>query len=440
MKSTQPTSLFEITPRQAFEGTLVVLAVLLGFWLLYLGRTVIFSLFTAIVISTAIAPAVAWLGRRRVPAGVSVVLIYLAFVAALAGVGFLFVPLLTVQGAHIASTFGDLYTRLLSTLRQAPSYLLQRLASELPANLALPAATGPTGKLDALLGGLVYLGLVGDGLVIVVAVMLLAFYWTLDRDRLLRWLLLFVPVTGRDQARELFLASEQKVGGYIRGVALLSLIVGALSFGAYLLMGLPFALLLGITSGLLEAVPVIGPALGSIPALTIALAVNPSLIIWVALAHALIQVLENYVLAPRVMRQTVGVNPVVTLLSLLAFGSLFGLPGALMAIPIAAVVQLVLDRLVLRPEVTAAQPPAGRDNLSVLRLDAQELMRDVRNQWRQQSETPTVNQPSGIEETVEALAAEVDALLAGASAAASAPGKQSPVTGAPANNRARSGA
>jgi len=292
---------------------------------------------------------------------------------------------------------------------------LRRLMAEFPATLALapqPGAAQPA-TLDGLLGGLAYVGLLGDGLFTLIAVLLLAFYWTLERERVLRWLLLLAPAGRRDAVRDLVQASEEKVGGYIRGVALLSLMVGALALAAYLLMGLPFALLLAVLAGLLEAVPVIGPALGTIPALRIALAVAPDKIVWVVLAHTFIQILENYVLAPRVMRHTVGVNPVVTLLALLAFGSLLGLPGALMAIPIAAVLQLLLDRFLLRPEAPQAAPP-GRGSLSVIRYDAQELVRDVRGQWRDQAQALPVSGGSAVEEEVEALAADLEDLLASA--------------------------
>jgi predicted PurR-regulated permease PerM len=416
MKSNQSTLLPAWTTRQMFEATLVVLGVMLGFWLLYLGRIALFSLFTAMVISTAIAPPVDWLRRRGLPVGAGVVLIYLLLIAGVAGVGLLVIPLLTVQGSHIVAAFTDLYARFVSYLEASPSYLLHRLLSELPQTLTLggpPSADQPA-TLNALLGSLAYLGLVGDGLFALISVMLLAFYWTLERERVLRWLLLLLPVDSRDQARELVSASEQKVGGYIRGVALLSLIVGGMAFVAYLVMGLPFALLLAVLAGLLEAVPVVGPALGTIPALIIALAVAPDKILWVILTHTVIQLLENYVLAPRVMRHTVGVNPVVTLLALLAFGSLLGLPGALMAIPIAAVVQLLLDHYVLRPEPVMAQAPVGRDSLSVVRYDARELVRDVRNQWRDQAESLPVDGVNAVEETVEALAADLDDLLASA--------------------------
>src|SRR5258707_7080109 len=99
--------------------------------------------------------------RGGLPVGAGVVLIYLALIAFLSGVGLLFVPLLAVQGAHIVSTFGELYARLIAALGQSPSFLVRRLMSEFPPTLALspqPAA------LDSLLGALSYLGLVGDGL------------------------------------------------------------------------------------------------------------------------------------------------------------------------------------------------------------------------------------------------------------------------------------
>jgi predicted PurR-regulated permease PerM len=418
MLKSNPTSFLPSwSARQVFEATLVVVAVFLGFGLLYLGRIALFSLFTAIVISTAIAPAVDWLRQRGLPAGAGVVLIYLALMAGLAGLGLLFVPLLTVQGAHIIAALGDLYSRLIAYLAQSPSYLLRRLILEFPPTLALAPRPGDgrPATLDGLLGGLTYVGLLGDGLFTLVAVMLLAFYWTLERERVLRWLLLLAPASSRSQARDLIQASEEKVGGYIRGVAVLSLMVGVLALAAYLLMGLPFALLLAILAGLLEAIPVIGPAIGTIPALTIALAIAPDKIVWVVLAHTAIQILENYVLAPRVMRHTVGVSPVVTLLALLAFGSLLGLPGALMAIPIAAVMQLLLDRFVLRPAAAQSDAPRGRDSLSVVRYDAQELVRDVRSQWRDQEQALPVSGGSAVQETVEALAADLDDLLAGAS-------------------------
>jgi predicted PurR-regulated permease PerM len=103
-----------------------------------------------------------------------------------------------------------------------------------------------------------------------------------------------------------------------------------LAFVAYSLIGLPNALLLALFAGLLEAVPVIGPFLGAVPAIIVGLSVSPVTALWVILATGIIQQLENSLLVPRVMNRTIGVRPLVTLLALLAFGSLFGIWGRLL--------------------------------------------------------------------------------------------------------------
>src|SRR5713226_6185841 len=106
--------------RQAFRGTLVVVGVALGFWLLYLNRGAVFSLFLAIVISTAISPTVDWLHRRGVPAEVGLTLIYSSLVILIVGLVLLVVPLLTVQGPTIAAAIESLYSSGLAGLHQSP--------------------------------------------------------------------------------------------------------------------------------------------------------------------------------------------------------------------------------------------------------------------------------------------------------------------------------
>jgi predicted PurR-regulated permease PerM len=401
------------TPLRVVQATLVVIAVVLGFWLVFVNRNALFSLFVAIVLSTAISPAVDWLRQRGLPRAAGVIAIYLGLLALAAGAIWLLAPLVAEQGARMAGTLAGYYPQLVTALENAPSRLIRRLAFRLPSELTFtPAAeAGGVDMLAAVTRALAYLGLVGDGLFVFVAVLLLAFYWTLDRDRLLRSALLLLPAERRDDARELFLASEAKIGGYLRGVALLCLLVGALAFAAYLLLGLPNALLLGLAAGLFEAVPVVGPALGALPAVAVALTLGTDKVIGVLVATAVIQFLENTVLVPRVMGRTVGVNAVVTLLALAALSRIFGLPGALLAIPLAAVFQVLLDRFVLGPAAAETDVPAGRGRASVLRYEARELVADARKLLREKpADLPEAS--DGVEDSIEALAADLDSLLA----------------------------
>jgi predicted PurR-regulated permease PerM len=256
-----------------------------------------------------------------------------------------------------------------------------------------------------------YLGIAGQSLFSITATLLLAFYWTIEGSRLKQAMLFLLPVERRDAGRELVADVEAKLGQYVVGQALLMLVVGAMSFVAYLLIRLPYALVLAIIAGILEAVPLIGPGLGAIPAALVAYADEPTKVIWVLVATLVIQQIENNLLVPRIMSRTVGVNPLVTLLAFIALGSLFGIAGAIAAIPIAAVAQLLLNRFLLNPDATTEAKPGGRDRFSVLRYEAQELVRDVRKQ-AQTNAAGQDDEEHSLEDSLEAIATKLDELLA----------------------------
>ena len=127
-------------------------------------------------------------------------------------------------------------------------------------------------------------------------------------------MLISLPQASRLKASALVSDIEGKVSGYLGGQGLLCLAIGVLAFAAYALIGLPNAMVLAIIAGLMEAVPMIGPLLGAIPAAVIALTISPNMLIWVVVATVVIQQLENNLLVPRVMKKAVGVNPFVSLL------------------------------------------------------------------------------------------------------------------------------
>jgi len=149
--------------------------------------------------------------------------------------------------------------------------------------------------------------------------------------------------------------------------------------------------------------------LGAVPAVLIALSVSPAKAIYVVAASLVIQELENHLLVPRVMKRSVGVNSMVTLLALLAFTPLLGLMGAILAIPMAAIVQLFINRFVLTPLQTEIQPTNGRDQLSRLRYEAQELTLDVRKQMRENDHIDGSEQE--VVDSLESIALELDQLL-----------------------------
>jgi predicted PurR-regulated permease PerM len=207
---------------------------------------------------------------------------------------------------------------------------------------------------------------------------------------------------------------ETKVGAYIAGQGILILVIGSMSLAAYWLIGLPYVLVLGFVAGVMEVVPLIGPLLGAIPAVLVALSLGPDKLIWVIIATLVIQQLENSVLVPRVMRRAVGVNPFVSLLAIFAFGSLLGIAGTLMAIPLAAIIQLLLDRFIFHPDATEPEVMSGRDYASRLRYEAQALAQDLRLQARlpQAGLDQEIRQTDQVMDKIEAITTDLDKLLA----------------------------
>lgn len=206
---------------------------------------------------------------------------------------------------------------------------------------------------------------------------------------------------------------ESKVGFFIAGQGVLCLMIGSISLISYTLIGLPDALLLAILAGVLEAVPIVGPLLGAIPAAAVALSIAPSKLIWVIVSTVVIQQLENSFLVPRVMRKAVGVNPFVSLLAIFAFGSIFGIAGALMAIPMAAIIQILLDRFVFQLEETEPDIPNKRDQASLLRYKTQDLAQDLRKQARlkKRGSDQMIQQTDKTMDEIESIATDLDVLL-----------------------------
>jgi hypothetical protein len=164
----------------------------------------------------------------------------------------------------------------------------------------------------------------------------------------------------------------------------------------------------------MEVVPIIGPLLGAIPAALVGLSLGPDKLVWVIVATVVIQQLENSLLVPRVMSKAVGVNPFVSLLALFAFSSLLGFAGALMAIPMAALIQLLLDRFVFGPAAIEPEVSTGRDYASRLRYEAQDLAQDLRGQARLKKggSDLRIKQTDHVLDEIEAITTDLDSLLA----------------------------
>jgi predicted PurR-regulated permease PerM len=416
MDSLPSSQLNRWTFRKVMEATLILVFIGLGFWLLYRFYQVVFILFVSIMLGTVIRPIVNWLYRRGLPKVAGVILVYLFMLSLVIGFLLLLFPLVFDQGLMIFKSIPDYYQGLRNGLVNSPNQLISGLNKFLPAVIPGFDVAKLTGSemLASTQQDLVYVATASKVVFYAIVIFLLAFHWTLEGPRIIQTLVKMLPKHVHENIADLISAMESKIGYFIVGQGALCVAISIMALIAYLIIGLPNALVLALVAGALEAVPMVGPTLGAIPAGLIALSVSPTKLIWVIVATVIMQITENNLLVPRVMRKAVGVNPFVSLLSIFAFSSLFGVAGALMAIPIAAIFQLLLDRFVFRPVVSEPEDSTGRDLASRVRYQARDLALDLQKQARikKGGSATQIKQIDKVMDEIEVIATDLDELLA----------------------------
>jgi predicted PurR-regulated permease PerM len=187
------------------------------------------------------------------------------------------------------------------------------------------------------------------GLVSFVAILVLTFYLTVQEDALKKNFYYFVPPSYLSLLTNLFGEIKRKISSWVRGQFILCFAVGLAVYLGLLILGVHYALLLGIFAGITEIIPYAGPFIGGAVAVFFALAQSPFKAFLVMILCILVQQLENNILVPKIMQKAVGLNPIITIIALLIGYRLAGIPGGLLAIPVAASLDLAF-RTLLRKE------------------------------------------------------------------------------------------
>ena len=304
--------------------TIFFIAGFLGLlWIIYLIKEVIILFFIAVILMSALAPLVDRLVLWKIPKGLAIALTYLLLLGSV-------VTMVTLILTPLADQILTLVTSLPKTVETLlpPGLVDPRTLQQELTNFSRNAV------------GLT-LTIFSD-FITLVSVAVLTFYLLLDRERMEN-LVAEAFVNRKDRARRLISQMEYKLGAWVRGQAVLSLLIGLLSYVLLFALNLPYALPMAILAGILEVVPVIGPIVSAIPPILIGYTVSPSTALLVAIGYLAIQQAESHFIVPQVMKKAVGLNPLVVILAIAAGGKLLGLSGALLAVPITVVIQLIAE-------------------------------------------------------------------------------------------------
>lgn len=312
-------------------------------------------LLVAALIVYALEPAVGALARRRVPRVLATFLVHLVVLGALGGLVVVVAPLVGAQLGTLVEEAPE--------LRGRARELVQRGAGAMGVELTLPqgadggqiveevadetgAALQDEVSRQRLLGALGGLAGMAAGTARLLLLLLigpvLAFYLLADLSRVTTAFRRLVPPGGRDETFALLASVGRVTGGYVRGQLVVALFVGVAATIGYWLIGLPFWALVGIVAGLSNLVPFIGPIVGGLLGVAVALLGDGlGLAVWVVVVTVVVQQLESQVISPLVMGRTVKVHPLLVILAVLVGGALFGLPGLLLAVPAIAAAKVV---------------------------------------------------------------------------------------------------
>jgi predicted PurR-regulated permease PerM len=339
------------------------------------GKVLVLT-FVAILLASALEPMVGVI-RDRLPVGrgATILLVYLGFFVTVLGLAFLVVPAAIGQGQQIVAKLPGLIetTRTWAeTLR--PAVLSTSVTELLDSVSQAVAPQGEPGSDTVLEVGTA----AAEAAVTLTTLLTLVFFWLVEHARLQRYLLAFAPLDRRAGARDAWNEIESRLGLWVRGQLILMGTMGVATGAAYTLLGLPGAVLLGLIAALAEAIPIVGPLLGAIPAVLVAATVSPELAVIVAGVYLVIQLVEGSVLVPMVMRNTIGISPLLVLLSLLVGAAVGGLLGAFLAVPIAASVEIVVSRLQARETPVALDPAAIETPDEDAREELEQTLPDAR--------------------------------------------------------------
>lgn len=364
--------------RMIYVSIGLIFALLVASYLVYQIAVVVLVLLLTLLFSVIISAPVDYLERRGFGRGAGTLAVFGALLLVLVIMGIALAPTIGYQANQFWETFPEL-------LENA-----QDIAARLQGALGLGTSFG-VGSLDVLDsarnffsgGTLTTVANFGAGVASVISyvvVIIIATIYSVARPApLISGFVALFPAGRRQEVREILADMYHTVQRWFVGQLASMLIIGILSTLALYLIGVPFALLLGIFSGLVSFIPFIGPLISVIPPVLLALIGKPIDALWVVLAYAIIQTIESYLIQPLIMSRAVSLHPAVVMFALLIMGTLFGFVGVLLAVPLVAALAVLLrelwiermDALGTDPKPPAAEPKRrGR-----LRRAARDLFR-----------------------------------------------------------------
>jgi predicted PurR-regulated permease PerM len=272
-------------------------------------------------------------------------LIYLAIVGSIVVLALMVTPPLIAQA-------GALWDRLPDWFNQLQTFLIRYKLMTHRVSLAEVVQNAPTGSgtnaVGTVLGALS--GVIG-GVVGLITILILSFYLLIEAESMFEYLMRFVPAGRRADVATAAREVVAKVSAWLRAQLVLAGVMGIFAAVGLGVMGVPYFYVVALIAGIGETIPIVGPIIGGITAVAVALTDSTKLAVMVGVYFLVLHQLEANVLVPKVMERRVGVSPVTVMIALLIGATLSGLVGAILAIPTAAILAVIVEEIVAGQDV-----------------------------------------------------------------------------------------
>jgi predicted PurR-regulated permease PerM len=318
--------------------TLGAVLVLLGCLLLWTIRSIIFLIFVSLLLASGIRPVVNWLRKKSFfNRSFAILAVYILIFVVIGLIFYLTLPPLIAEAQDLIKQFSS---------RESAESAIKNLSNPFLQDIGLRVynSAGDIAQNLIPVSNALDLGLsVFSSLFAILSVFVITYYWMTEREKVKEFFLSFLPRDKRSRSNEIWNSMEEKMGAWVRGQLVMMLFIGVLAGLGYTVMGVKFALALAVFAGLTELIPLVGPYIGGAPAVLVALTQSVPLALLVAGYLVLLQVVEGNVLVPRVMEKAVGVSPLAVIIGILVGGTVAGIGGALVAVPVAAILQVLYN-------------------------------------------------------------------------------------------------
>lgn len=341
-----------MTVRQIFQYTIVILLTLFATYILLLSRSIIIDLFVAILIASAIRPLVARLADLHVPQSLAIILVYLIIGIGTFTVAILVFPPVINEVSYYLENEDRFSLRIIEAQHRIEEVISELNGGEVtlaePSEIVKSVREFTAQVRDTAPNMVDDVGsMLGEMLLIVV----MGAYWLTSRPRAINFITQLFPAQQHIRVQNIVDEIEYTLGGYVRSVVMIGIIIGTINFVILTLLGVPNAALIGVIIGVTTTIPMIGGFLGGAIAVLLTLVQSTDDTLTVALVAFLVQLLESYVISPRLTSRAVHLNPLLVMTySMIGFGIL-GFMGAWIAVPFMSMIHILVNYTIINPHI-----------------------------------------------------------------------------------------